>query len=97
MNNLHGGCIATLFDICTTSALALVAEEGNGWEFAGVSRSLNCTYLRGVGEGEEVEVRAMVVGLGRRLCQLRGEIWSKGRLCCVGEHGKVSIDPTGKL
>jgi acyl-coenzyme A thioesterase 13 len=44
MQTLHGGCTATLFDICTTLPLAFVAGPGF-WRMLGVSRTLTVSYL----------------------------------------------------
>lgn len=65
-NTLHGGATAAIFDICTTIALALVRKEGF-WMMAGVSRTLNVTYLEPVHVGEEVEVEATIMKIGKRL------------------------------
>lgn len=70
--NLHGGCAATIFDICTTTALAPIAGPGY-WAFAGVSRTLNVTYLRPVPMGETVLIESEVVHAGKRLCKFAAE------------------------
>ncbi|CZS92237.1 related to thioesterase family protein [Rhynchosporium agropyri] len=94
LGNLHGGCTSTIFDMCTTSALAPIAKPGF-WAFAGVSRTLNVTYLRPVPVGEKVLVESEVVHAGKRLCSLMGVIRreSDGAVLATCEHGKVSIDP----
>ena len=66
MNNLHGGCTATIFDFCTTTALFPMSKPGF-WEYAGVSRTLNVTYLKGVPVGEVCMVECEVVAIGKRL------------------------------
>ncbi|KAL3417307.1 thioesterase superfamily protein [Phlyctema vagabunda] len=94
LGNLHGGCTATIFDICTTTALAPNARRGY-WAFAGVSRTLNVTYLRPVPAGEQVLIESEVVHAGKRLCTIQGVMRraSDGAVLAMCEHGKVSIDP----
>lgn len=66
VGNLHGGAIATIFDLCTTIPISLVRGEGF-WEMAGVSRTLDVVFLEGVPEGVEVEVVGEVVRVGKRM------------------------------
>ena len=99
LGNLHGGCAATLFDLCTTVPLALVNRPGF-WSWMGVSRTLNVTYLRPVARGEQVLIEGEVVQAGRQLCTLAGRIRrrSDGQVMAVCEHGKFNVDPpAGKL
>ncbi|PBP15288.1 thioesterase superfamily protein, partial [Diplocarpon rosae] len=100
LGNLHGGCTSTIFDFCTTAALAPIARPGF-WVFAGVSRTLNVTYLRPIPVGERVLVACEVVHAGQRLCALKGTMRREkdGKVLAICEHGKVSIDPpaAGKL
>ncbi|CAG8971120.1 hypothetical protein HYALB_00008597 [Hymenoscyphus albidus] len=94
LNNLHGGCTATIFDWLTTSALGPIARPGY-WLYAGVSRTLNVTYLRPVPVGTTVIIDSTVVHAGKRLCTLASTMKreSDGALLAICEHGKVSIDP----
>ncbi|KAI9054615.1 hypothetical protein LZ554_001768 [Drepanopeziza brunnea f. sp. 'monogermtubi'] len=100
LGNLHGGCTATIFDFATTCALPPIAAPGF-WVFAGVSRTLNVTYLRPIPVGETVLVECEVVHAGKRLCSLKGSMKRErdGAVMATCEHGKVSIDPpaAGKL
>jgi acyl-coenzyme A thioesterase 13 len=92
MGNLHGGATALIFDICTTCALAPIAREGY-WQFAGVTRNLNITYLRPAPCWSEVEIYCEVVNAGRRLATIKGEIRKDGKVLSTAEHLKASIDP----
>ncbi|KAI6712749.1 hypothetical protein PZA11_002042 [Diplocarpon coronariae] len=100
LGNLHGGCSSTIFDFCTTAALAPIAQPGF-WVFAGVSRTLNVTYIRPIPVGERVLVECEVVHAGKRLCSLKGTMRSEkdGKVLATCEHGKVSVDPpaAGKM
>jgi len=65
------------------------------WLFAGVTRTLNVTYLRPVPQGEEILIECEVVHAGKRLCTLKGTMRRKrdGAVLALCEHGKVSIEP----
>ncbi|KAK3324164.1 HotDog domain-containing protein [Cercophora scortea] len=94
LRNLHGGCIATLFDYCTTMPLGLVSAPGY-WLYLGVSRSLNTTYLRPIPVGTEILIECEILQIGRRLCSLKGTMRraSDGALLATCEHGKFNTDP----
>jgi acyl-coenzyme A thioesterase 13 len=98
MGNLHGGCTATIFDVCTTLPLHLVAKPGF-WMYLGVSRTLNTTYLQPVPNGTTVDIQCEILHVGKRLSTIKGEMrainedGTPGALLAVCEHGKVSTDP----
>ena len=60
---LHGGAVCTLFDVCTTLALATARK----WEVPGVTRTLSTTCLVPVFPGEEVEIVGELVQVGKKL------------------------------
>lgn len=98
LRSLHGGCISTLFDYCTTIPFVLVNKPGF-WEFLGVSRTLNVSFLRPVPSGEEVLIESEIVQAGKKMATLRG-VMKRRRdsvVVAVAEHGKFNIDPEPKL
>jgi uncharacterized protein (TIGR00369 family) len=92
--NVHGGCISTLFDFCTSAVFGMVNRPGH-WFFLGVSRSLNVTYLRPMPIGEEVLVESELLSAGRNLAHIKGRIRrvSDGTVLATCEHDKVNADP----
>ncbi|KAI0130336.1 HotDog domain-containing protein [Xylariales sp. AK1849] len=98
MRNLHGGCTASIFDVCTSLLLHLISKPGF-WMLLGVSRTLNCTYLRPIPVGSTIDIECTVLQIGKKLCSLKGEMravdenGTVGALLAVCEHGKVSTDP----
>ncbi|KAL2357862.1 thioesterase family protein [Cryomyces antarcticus] len=89
---LHGGAVALIFDMCTSITIACAAGEGF-WNTAHVSRTLNCTYLRPLPEGEDAIIESEVVHLGKAMGLTRGVIKRKkdGAVCYTCEHGKASL------
>lgn len=100
MDNLHGGCAATIIDIFTTTILLAKSRPGV-FALGGVSRHLKTTYLRPVPLGTEIRLRCTLIQIGRRLAYLRAEILraDNGDLCVLGDHEKANTDPEvdGKL
>jgi len=92
-NNLHGGAVALIFDVCTSMAVVVASREGF-WDRGHVSRTLNCTYVRPAPEGTELIVECEIVHLGSSLAQLSGTMRRKdnGKVCYTCEHGKVKVD-----
>ncbi|KAI1769782.1 HotDog domain-containing protein [Hypoxylon cercidicola] len=99
LGNLHGGCASTVFDACTTLPLHLISKPGGFWQYTGVSRTLNVTYLRPIPVGTSVDIKCEVLHAGRTQCALRGEMRAvtkdgkDGPLLAVCEHGKANTDP----
>ena len=106
LGHQHGGAAATIFDLLTTIAIAPLSKPGK-FGYPGVSRTLNCTYLRPVTMGMKVRVDCEIVSWGRNLCTIRGVMrrvkdgagWlddgrvGSGDVLVLCEHGKVNIDP----
>lgn len=94
MGNMHGGCTASLFDWCTTLPLCLMTKPGF-WLFLGVSRTLNCTYLKPIPVGEKIFIECEIVSIGKTLATIRGVMkrQSDGDVLATCEHGKFNMDP----
>lgn len=89
--NLHGGAVALIFDICTSTAITAAAKDGF-WDTGHVSRNLNCTYLRPAADGSKVYVESQVVHLGKRMGLVTGVIKTEdGKVCYTCEHGKAAV------
>jgi acyl-coenzyme A thioesterase 13 len=82
-------------------ALGAVSQPG-AFQYLGVTRTLNVTYLKGVRAGMKVVVGNEVLSVGGRLSVIRGWIAESdgtadggvdGGLLAVCEHGKVNTDP----
>jgi acyl-coenzyme A thioesterase PaaI-like protein len=75
-----------------------VSKPGQ-FEYGGVSRHLNVTYLRPVPVGTMVKLVSRVVHMGKRLALLRSEIVrvDNGNVCMVSDHEKANTDPEVRL
>lgn len=94
MGNMHGGCTASLFDLCTTLAIGLISKPGF-WFYLGVSRTLNCTYLKPIPVGSKIFIECEVTSIGKTLATIRGVMRSQsdGAVLTTCEHGKFNTDP----
>ena len=66
MGNMHGGAIATVYDMCTTMTAAPLSRR-DFWWFGGVSRTLSVTFMRPVKMGMRVIIESEVLQMGTRL------------------------------
>lgn len=91
IGTLHGGAVALILDLCTSTAINGCSEP-EFWDGQHVSRSLNCTYLRGASKGEKIWIECEVVSMGKRLALTRGVIRNEeGKICYTCDHDKVHI------
>mmetsp|Transcript_6413 Transcript_6413/g.15984 ORF Transcript_6413/g.15984 Transcript_6413/m.15984 type:complete len:164 (-) Transcript_6413:956-1447(-) len=81
---LHGGCVATLVDVVSTAALVTVSAA------PGVSVDLGVSFMSPGPSGQEVEVDAEVLRVGKSLAFLEVTIRTVngGRLVAKGTHTK---------
>ncbi|KAF9882291.1 thioesterase family [Colletotrichum karsti] len=100
IGTLHGGCIATLFDLLTSMVLLTVNEKPGHWQRLGVTRALNCNYLRPAKAGDQCRVECAIVHVGRNLSLLKGTLRrvQDNLVLATCEHHKVNTDTiAGKL
>ncbi|CAO3591312.1 unnamed protein product [Absidia cylindrospora] len=69
LGNLHGGCVATLIDVCTSFA-TLVHEGKTKWKTMGVSTDLSVSYILGVPAGETIQIECNVQRVGKNLANI---------------------------
>ncbi|ODH48324.1 hypothetical protein GX48_05525 [Paracoccidioides brasiliensis] len=90
---MHGGAYGVIFDMCTAISMNPIAREGY-WEFlAGVTRSLNISYLKAVPIGTTIRIRANVVQHGRTMALISAVMESPdGKVVyATAEHHKVHV------
>ncbi|KAI8099571.1 HotDog domain-containing protein [Halteromyces radiatus] len=92
LGNLHGGCVATLIDICT-SFVTLAHEGKSKWRSMGVSTDLSVSYFLGIPAGETIRIVCTANRIGKNLASIRSMIYnSNGQICYSGSHTKFNID-----
>uniref|UniRef100_UPI00398ED2D5 acyl-coenzyme A thioesterase 13 isoform X2 n=1 Tax=Pristiophorus japonicus TaxID=55135 RepID=UPI00398ED2D5 len=84
-NTLHGGLIATLIDVVSTTAL-LNTERA----LPGVSVDMNVTYMNAAKLGEDIIITAQVLKEGKSLAFTTVDLTNKvtGKLLAQGRHTK---------
>ncbi|KAG2217926.1 hypothetical protein INT45_012589 [Circinella minor] len=92
LGNIHGGCVATLIDIC--SSLAILTYEGKGgWFFVGVSTDLTVSYMSGIAAGQTCRLECDVQRVGQSLANIYIKVYNKdGKFCYSRSHTKYCID-----
>nr|POE65984.1 putative esterase f42h10.6 [Quercus suber] len=73
MGTFHGGAQATIFDVCTSWALAMIAKPGF-WSTMGTTRTLVVNCLRPGMVGDYVLLETEIVQAGKRMALLRAEM-----------------------
>ncbi|CAK4034684.1 hypothetical protein CBER1_05128 [Lecanosticta acicola] len=95
---LHGGAVATIFDIATSWLLYLVCEPGF-WTSMGTTRTLNCTYLRPAMEDEGLRLECEIIHCGKRMALLKGTLLRESDRAVIAtcEHNKFNVDAESKV
>ncbi|EMD40335.1 hypothetical protein CERSUDRAFT_110928 [Gelatoporia subvermispora B] len=86
---LHGGCIATLIDVCTSLVLNAIHDEPS------VTQVLDTVFHAPVPTGARVRIVCDTISIGKRAITLRCEVWdiTNNRLAATGVHVKMSPSP----
>ncbi|KAI7882933.1 Thioesterase/thiol ester dehydrase-isomerase [Lichtheimia hyalospora FSU 10163] len=92
LGNMHGGCVATIIDICSSFAI-LVFEGKRKWKLIGVSTDLGVSYMRGIPAGRKARLECDVQRVGKTLANIYTKVYDEdGNLCYAGSHTKYCID-----
>ncbi|KAI8143649.1 HotDog domain-containing protein [Fennellomyces sp. T-0311] len=92
LGNIHGGCVATIIDICSSFAI-LTYEGKGGWGLIGVSTDLAVSYMSGMSAGQTARLECEVQRVGKTLANIYTKVYDdNGKLCYSGSHTKYCID-----
>ncbi|KAF8590929.1 hypothetical protein K439DRAFT_1611583 [Ramaria rubella] len=100
---IHGGCIAFLVDMCTTTTSLLLdiyeAERGRVKDtgivaLRAVSQSLNVIYHAPAKEGTRLKIVSYTVANGKRTHAARCEIWDTANRRLVASGGQIKTSPS---
>ncbi|KAL1918337.1 uncharacterized protein VTP21DRAFT_2997 [Calcarisporiella thermophila] len=94
---MHGGCTATLIDICTS--IAVMALEKETFRTGGVSTNLAVNYISGAHTGTALLVKCCVRRVGKSLAFLDCDVVEKesGKLIATATHTKYEAAVFSKL
>ncbi|KAM6579078.1 hypothetical protein CsatB_030915 [Cannabis sativa] len=87
-NSLHGGATATMVDLIGSAVLYT-----HGVPASGVSVEINISYLDSAYAGEEIEVEAKTLLLGKAIGVVSVELRKKntGKIIAHGRHSKYLV------
>ncbi|ORX56353.1 Thioesterase/thiol ester dehydrase-isomerase [Hesseltinella vesiculosa] len=92
LGNIHGGCVATIIDLCSSMAI-YVYEGNNKWKMPGISTDLTVSYMTGVSAGQKIRIVSEVQRLGKNLGNMYTVIYNEqGKACYAGGHTKYCMD-----
>ncbi|XP_057970200.1 uncharacterized protein LOC131159359 isoform X2 [Malania oleifera] len=84
-NSMHGGAIASLVDLAGSAAIFSVGAPSSG-----VSVEINVSYLDAAYAGEEIEIEAKALRVGKAVAVVSVELRKKetGKVIAQGRHTK---------
>ncbi|KAI8143650.1 HotDog domain-containing protein [Fennellomyces sp. T-0311] len=93
LKNIHGGCVATIIDICSSFAI-MVYEGKHKWKFVGVSTELSVNYLAGMSPGQTARLECEVQRVGKSLGNIYTRVYNNedDKLCYTSSHAKYRVD-----
>ncbi|KAL0950343.1 hypothetical protein HGRIS_010311 [Hohenbuehelia grisea] len=97
---IHGGCSATLVDLCTALALVAYNLGVTGKPNFSVSQAINMVYHSPAELGEKLRIVSTTMTVGARAMSARCEIWNatQHRLVASGIHiTMIPSAPPAKL
>ncbi|KAF9498888.1 hypothetical protein BDN71DRAFT_311977 [Pleurotus eryngii] len=83
---IHGGCSATLVDICTSYALIAYNMAVIGEPTPSVSQAINMVYHSPANLGDKLKIVSTTMSVGARAMSARCEIWN------TSQHKLVASD-----
>ncbi|KAL0084628.1 HotDog domain-containing protein [Phycomyces blakesleeanus] len=92
LGSLHGGCVATIIDVCSSFSL-LTFDGKEKWKYVGVSTDLAISYMRGISAGGLARIECNIQRVGKNMANIHTSIYDeKNNLCYTGSHTKFCID-----
>ncbi|RUS26997.1 HotDog domain-containing protein [Jimgerdemannia flammicorona] len=93
LGSMHGGCIATLVDVCSTWVIHTIQSK-HGWMAGGVSTNLHVQYVSAARLGVPLLIESELIKVGKSMANMRVRLMEKetGKVCSVGTHSKFNID-----
>ncbi|CAG8491810.1 9917_t:CDS:2 [Paraglomus occultum] len=92
LGSLHGGCTASIIDVCSTGAI--IAAATKYFVHGGVSNDLTISYVSAAKEGDVVLIECSIIKLGKSLANTHTVIRNKntGQVVAMGSHTKFNSE-----
>ncbi|KAG2073637.1 hypothetical protein BDR04DRAFT_1094594 [Suillus decipiens] len=92
--NMHGGCTATMIDICSTMPIFVLTASTTGHGVFGVSQSLNIVYHSPALLGDKLRIVNTTLAVGSRALSSRCEVWNVTRHRLVASAVHIKMVPS---
>ncbi|KAF8165902.1 HotDog domain-containing protein [Crassisporium funariophilum] len=95
--SMHGGCTASLIDMCSTLALhALVMSETTS-EYISVSQTMNIVYHSPAQLGDKLRLVNTTLTVGARAHSVRTEVWNATHHRLVASGSQIKMVPSAPV